>query len=257
MTLTNAKQWTPRLLASVVGAFLLVLTPLAAKAEVTEAQQDVDQVPQVLETNNQSSNSEQASEVKILTPTANTVLEKRSSSVIVQYPLGASIELRLNGKPVDPALIGRTETDNEKQIVTQTWYGVVFQNGENILTAQEITNSVPGAETAVKVMVRGVPETLELETVEARIPADGRSSATVRGQFLDANGNRANWDTVVTLNASAGEFIGTDLKPDQSGFQVESKQGEFSATLRSGLEAQTVRIRAQAMKLEAFTSISV
>lgn len=96
---------------------------------------------------------------------------------------------------------------------------------------------------------------LKLETVESRIPADGRSTATVRGQLIDANNNRSNRDAVVTFIPTAGEFVGTDFKLDQPGFQVEAKAGQFTANLRSDLKAQTVTIRAVANDLEAFTQL--
>ena len=191
--------------------------------------------------------------VKILEPTADTVLDGLSSRVTVQYPIGASLELRVNGELVDSSQIGRTETNQETKLITQTWYGVIFRPGENTLSALAVLGTT-GRETTVTVMVPGKPSQLELETVEARIPADGRSTATVQGQLIDENGTPANWDTTVTLNASAGEFIG-DLDPDRPGFQVKAQLGRFTATLRSSRKAQTVRIRAQAQGLEAFTQI--
>jgi hypothetical protein len=94
-----------------------------------------------------------------------------------------------------------------------------------------------------------------VETVEARIPADGRSTATIQGQLLDANGNRSNRNGVVTLVTNGGEFVGTDYDRDQVGWQVQAHQGQFTATLQSQLKAQTVRIRATAGELEAFTQL--
>jgi hypothetical protein len=105
------------------------------------------------------------------------------------------------------------------------------------------------------VQVRGESKRLTVETVEARIPADGRSTATIQGQLLDDQGNRSNRDAVVTLVASAGEFVGADLDPDQAGFQVQARQGQFTATLRSSLDSKTVNIRATAGTLEAFTQL--
>ncbi|MGI8504583.1 MAG: TonB-dependent receptor, partial [Hassallia sp.] len=121
----------------------------------------------------------------------------------------------------------------------------------NLLSAQ-VAGSTP---VITRVVVRGAPKRLTVETVEARIPADSRSIAKVRGQLVDENGNRSNRDAVITLIPSAGEFVGADLKPDQPGFQVEAKKGEFTANLRSDLKAQIVRIRATANDLEAFTQV--
>ena len=193
-------------------------------------------------------------EVKILTPTANTVLDVPAATVTVQFPVGSQIELQVNSEVVNPKLIGRTETDTKTHLVTQTWYGVALQEGDNTIAAG-ITN-LKGTLPAVKVQVRGAPKQLTLSTVEARIPADGRSTATIRGQLLDEHGNRSNRDAIVTLVASEGEFVGTDYDPDQPGFQVQARQGQFVATLRSSLNAKIVRIRATASNLEAFTQLA-
>ena len=194
-----------------------------------------------------------ASSVKILAPTADSVVDVPATTVILQFPVGASVELRVNGELADRSLIGRTQTDSTTNLVTQTWYGVSLKEGENIITASVVGSTQ--APTSIKVQVRGAPTQLKLETVEARIPADGRSTATVKGQLLDENGNRSNRDAIVTLIPTAGEFVGADYKPDQPGFQVQAKAGEFTATLRSDLKAQTIRIRATTGDLEAFTQL--
>lgn len=102
--------------------------------------------------------------------------------------------------------------------------------------------------------VRGDTKQLKIQTLETRIPADGRSTATVQGELLDAKGNRSNQNAVVSLVASVGTFVG-EAKPDQPGFQVQARKGQFTATLRSGLNAQTVRILAKTNNLKALTQI--
>lgn len=193
--------------------------------------------------------------VNILNPTAGSVLLGISSSVILQYPLGATVELKVNGKLVDSSLIGRTEANSETKTVVQTWYGVIFSLGENTVTATATFNGVKGSPTTIIVNVPGEATKLEVSTVEARIPADGRSTAKIVGRLLDDKGNQINDDAVITLDTSAGEFIGVDQNPDTPGFQVKANDGKFEATLRSGLDAQTVRIRAKSLTLEAFTQM--
>ncbi|HEY9801681.1 MAG TPA: TonB-dependent receptor [Leptolyngbyaceae cyanobacterium] len=194
-----------------------------------------------------------ATGVKILTPTADSVLDVPASTISVQFPAGSQVELRVNGVVVDAALIGRTENDADTNLVTQTWYGVSLKEGENIVSAQIVGGTE--APVTVKVLVRGTAKKLTIETVEARVPADGRSTATIRGQLLDEKGNPSYQDGVVTLIPTAGELVGQDLKPEQPGFQVEAKKGQFTAKLRSPLQAQIVTIRAIANQLEAFTQV--
>lgn len=208
-----------------------------------------------VETGTETNNAPVSNELKILSPQPNSVLDVPAATVTVQYPLGGQIELLRNGVTVDSTLIGGTETNNTTKVVTQTWYGVSLNQGENTLTAQIKVNGSTSEVTSLKVFVRGSANLLSLKTLEARIPADGRSTATVQGELIDDKGNRSNQDAVITLAASAGEFVGVDAKPDQEGFQVQAKQGQFTAQLRSNLNAQTVRIRAKTNDLEAFTSL--
>ncbi len=203
--------------------------------------------------------------LKILDPANGTVLDVPAATVTVQFPSELErVELRVNGAVADPKLIGRTEVDASTGTTTQIWYGVPLKEGENELRVSD------GGQVAdeVTVFVRGAPAQLKVETVEARVPADGRSTATVRGELLDERGNRSNRDAVVTLAASAGKFIGEDEDPDQAGFQVKATGGLFSATLQSGIQAGTVRIRAATanpkpsapnfnFQLEAFTQLEL
>ncbi|MEA5572538.1 TonB-dependent receptor [Calothrix sp. UHCC 0171] len=189
--------------------------------------------------------------VKILTPTQGRVIDIPATTVVLQFTTGSEIELRVNGELVDQSLIGRTETDGD--VVTQTWYGVPLKDGENQITAQ--IQGITASASSVKVRLRGAPEKMSLETREARVPADGRSLVNITGQLLDGNGNRSHRDLIVTLAATAGEFVGNDFQPDVPGFQVQAQKGEFKAQLKSGLNAQTVRIRAYTGNLEAFTQV--
>jgi hypothetical protein len=191
--------------------------------------------------------------VKILAPTPDAIVDVAAAPIIVQFPVGNQVELRVNGDLSDRSLIGRTETDAQTDLVTQTWYGVSLQNGENVISVQVLGSKQPPV--TVKVMVRGGAQEMKIDTVESRIPADGISTAIVKGTLIDENGNRSNRDAVVTLASTAGEFLEPDYKPGQPGFQVQAKDGQFTATLKSGLEAKTVRIRAKVGKLEAFTQL--
>ena len=94
--------------------------------------------------------------------------------------------------------------------------------------------------------------TLEIFPVgESFLPADGRSTLTLRGSILDASDRPVGEDVVVTLTASAGTFIGADYDIDRGGFQVLARRGEFEVELRSSLDAQTVTVRASAQSREA------
>jgi hypothetical protein len=195
--------------------------------------------------------------VKILAPKPDAVLENISSSVVIQFPEEANVMLQVNGKSVNSTQAGRTEVDPVTKIVTQTWYGVIFGAGKNKLSVLATTDGKNYSETAIEVKVPGKPERLEISTVEAHIPADGKSIATVKGRFLDHQGEVSFWNEVITLNSSDGEFIGNDLAPNRPGFQVRTNQGEFSASLQAGYDPGKVTIQAKASQIEAFTQIQL
>ena len=175
--------------------------------------------------------------------------------MVVQFPQGDQLELRANDQVVPSNLVGRTETNAQTQTMTQTFYGVGLKEGKNTLTAQTLRNGTVAASVTVEVQVRGAVNRLEVSSLETRIPADGRSKATIVGKLLDEQGNVSNRDGMVTLFTNAGEFVGEDADPDLAGFQVEAKQGGFAARLQAGLDAQQVTIRAVSNSLEAFTNL--
>lgn len=195
----------------------------------------------------------------ILTPKPGEVLEVPATTIIVQFPKDTETELLVNGKPVSRDLIGRSETDSSTGIITQTWYGVPLEDGENTIALKSKNGET--SQSPVTVFVQGAPAEIAVETLEARIPADGRSVATIQGQLLDENGQLVKREAIVTLSASAGEFIGADYSEDQPGFQVQAIAGEYTAQLRAPFDAQTGRIRAAtegadvARAIEAFTQI--
>jgi hypothetical protein len=195
--------------------------------------------------------------VKILAPKPDAVLENISSSVVIQFPEEANVMLQVNGKSVNSTQAGRTEVDPVTKIVTQTWYGVIFGTGKNKLSVLATTDGKNYSETAIEVKVPGKPERLEISTVEAHIPADGKSVATVKGRFLDRQGEVSFWNEVITLNSSDGEFIGADFAPNRPGFQVRTNEGEFSASLQAGYDPGKVTIQAKASQIEAFTQIQL
>ncbi|MEL6453756.1 MAG: TonB-dependent receptor [Cyanobacteria bacterium J06623_5] len=106
-------------------------------------------------------------------------------------------------------------------------------------------------------VLRQVPDERLLETLykiqiapaeSNQLDADRRSTVKLSGSVTDSSGDLLNHDVVVTLTASAGEFVGADYDIDRPGFQVLARWGEFDAELRSNLDAQRVVIRASAAR---------
>jgi hypothetical protein len=191
--------------------------------------------------------------LKLASPNDNgAVLDAPAGIIVMQYKQGKTVELRVNGELVNANQIGNTETDGKRKRVTQTWYGVPLKPGNNTLTA----TANDGETTTLTVQVRGLPKQISLTIVESRVPADGQTLVNIKGQLVDEQGTLSRGEAVITLASNGGEFVGKDAEPLLKGFQVIAKDGQFTAQLRSGVEAKDVQIRAATNGMEAFTKVA-
>ena len=230
-------------------------TPNSGNSEPTPAPSDNNGDSKSTPATPNTDNADSENPVKILSPTANSILDRIYSSVIIQYPEDASVIMQVNGKSVDSAQVGNTQVNSATGLVTQTWYGVIFSSGVNTLSVLSTTDGTNYSETSIKVTVPGRPEAIAIETVESEIPADGQAITTVEGAYIDSFGTTTPWNQIITLKSSAGEFLGTDLEPDEPGFQVKPVDGKFTAELQAGYDAKIVNIQARSGNLEAYTQI--
>ena len=181
-----------------------------------------------------------SSRVRILNPQPGTMAE-RTTSLIVQYPADQTVEIKINGNTLDPETPTQKERDASQNLITQTWYNIRLRQGENTISVQA-GNDAP-VEVVVKVESNAAK--LEINAVsDPRVRADGRSTIRLQGSISDRDGQPIKGDTLVTLTAESGQFVGADQDEDQPGFQVRAIDGQFTAELRSSLQAQRVRIRA-------------
>ena len=189
------------------------------------------------------------SPIQILSPT-NLVSGAKFTDLVVQYPTGTKVQITVNQQPLDPATPTQTQENPATNQVTQIWYRVPLISGENIVIAQ----TAGSAPVSITITVKETSAKIEfLPTQQSRIPADGRSVLPVEGRILDEAGQPISQNAVVTLTAGSGKFVGADYDKDRAGFQVLARDGVFRARLQSGLEAQTVRIRAAVDRHELVT----
>ncbi|NEP62756.1 MAG: TonB-dependent receptor, partial [Symploca sp. SIO2G7] len=192
-------------------------------------------------------------QVEIVNPAADSIVDIPAITVIVRFPTTADIQLQVNGEAVANDLIGRTESNATTGLITQTWYGVSLAKGSNIVSIVRSSDGIILQSTVVE--VRGAPVEMTLRSRNSQIPADGRSTTTLQGRLIDNQGNVSNWDAIVTLESTDGEFVGVDYAPDQPGFQVEVQNGRFTAELQSSLESHVVQLQATTNGLEAFNQV--
>ncbi len=180
-------------------------------------------------------------EVRILAPEAGQK-NSRSTNLIVQYNASSEVRVEINQKPLNPNLPTQIEQDEEQNLITQVWYNVPLQEGENVITV--VANNGTPVTTKLTVEEAVIGQIQLFPAGDPRVPADGRSTITLEGSITDAAGELITEETFVTLTSSAGKFIGTDQDEDRPGFQVLAREGTFKAELQSNLEAQKVKIRA-------------
>ncbi|MBV6624795.1 MAG: hypothetical protein KI793_17965 [Rivularia sp. (in: Bacteria)] len=179
-------------------------------------------------------------QVSIITPQAG-ITNKATTNISIQHHPSADINIEINGKPIDKSLSSYVHKDESQELNTTIWYKVPLSKGENTITAK----AQGGNAVSVTVIFQEQKTKISINAVgESRIPADGRSSIDFRGNITDENGELIKKDAIVTLDSSAGKFIGADYKPDAPGFQVLARNGEFSASLQAGNQAQGVKVRA-------------
>jgi hypothetical protein len=189
------------------------------------------------------------SPIQILSPT-NLVSGAKFTDLVIQYPTGTKVQVTVNQQPLDPATPTQTQENPATNQVTQVWYRVPLISGENIVIAQ----TAGSAPVSITINVKETSAKIEfLPTQQSRIPADGRSVLPIQGRILDEAGQAIAQNTVVTLTASSGKFVGADYDKDRPGFQVMAREGKFEARLQSGLEPQMVRIRAAVDRHELVT----
>ena len=177
--------------------------------------------------------------VRILNPQPGTTRD-RTTSLIVQYPASSTVIVKINGDTLDPETPTQIQRDEAQNLVTQTWYNIRLKQGDNVITVQS-GNDAP---VEVRLSLENLVGRLRLTPEgDRRVRADGRSVVVVTGTITGEDDQPIRGDTVVTLTTSAGEFVGADADEDGPGFQVVARDGRFSASLQSSLEAQQVRIR--------------
>ena len=161
-----------------------------------------------------------------------TAKERKHEEVLTKLPTSPYLPLWASSSqsplpliPTEAKVRGESEFPNSQSPIPNSLTEKVAQNNNSI------------NKTAI--------QKIELTAVgDPRVPADGRSTLTLQGRITDEKGQLLTKDTVVTLTASAGKFVGADQDNDQPGFQVLAQAGQFTAQLQSSLQAQKVRIRA-------------
>ncbi|MGB6295705.1 MAG: hypothetical protein WBF90_05900 [Rivularia sp. (in: cyanobacteria)] len=191
-------------------------------------------------------------QIKDQDPQTNSISESSN----ISPPLEEIVELaEIGDSPVSPTSPATSGNDS----LFDQQGGSLFERQQQPQQQQNVPQDRQTQVDPVPLEENSTPSTqrsrskIQLEITPVGDPvvqADGRSTIQIRGQIINSEGEVIPRDVEVTLTSSAGKFIGSDQDKDAPGFQARAINGEFIATLQSGLKPQTVRVRAAVHKIK-------
>lgn len=152
------------------------------------------------------------------------------TSLRIKGPMGAQLRLWVNGEPVAESHVGMRIEQAEHQLQAVEYIGITLRAGENLLHLEQLdADDKLQASRELTLIAPGDLARIVIEPVGAAL-ADGIDSAKIVVHLEDAKGTPVRARTALTLEASTGEWLVTDLDTTEPGTQVflEGGQGEFS-----------------------------
>ncbi|PKP95281.1 MAG: hypothetical protein CVT75_02635 [Alphaproteobacteria bacterium HGW-Alphaproteobacteria-14] len=151
-----------------------------------------------------------------LAPTADANPRAPAVRVAIRHRRGQSVQLLVDGKPVDPLAFDGTQNPEKGRFSVSQWRGVPLINGRTVLEARIINSFGEVAKTFTReVFFTRAPAKVELLPEQSNLIADGRTRPVIAIRVLDRN-NRPLREGV------AGSF--TLNAPYQSAEQIDRQQ---------------------------------
>lgn len=168
-------------------------------------------------------------EVRVLSPTANSVVMSPAMQLEARVALDWSVRLEVNGERISEKSIGTSRLDQKNRLSTFTFIGINLHPGPNRVRVSAVSPAgTIGKTEELTVMGRGPARRIEIVPEKTEIQANGRDVSMVRVRAFDEWGNPAA-DGQVGIEASAGSLQ-----------RVESKQAEDESS--SSREARGTNI---------------
>jgi large repetitive protein len=145
------------------------------------------------------------------------VLPRTQTAVLLQGPIDAVLGLAVDGVIVPSAQIGRRIERREHGLQVVEYVGVGLRPGRNRLA---LTGAGRPIETSV--IAPGALARLRLSVADA---ASARAPRSITLETLDANGVAVTARTPLTLDATAGRWLASDLDAQAPGVQVFAEGG--------------------------------
>ncbi len=195
-----------------------------------------------------------AGEVKpqFISPEDGTAFISRSRiNIRVSCHLAAEFDLFVNDEPVDKSRIGETQYRVQERRVVYGYVGVSLEPGANRL---RFSARAPGQEEAESVEITihrsAAPAAIQVQTRPETLTADGRTEPVLEMFLLDEKGVPTASGSVITVLIDKGEIVSSDLRPVETGHQVQVRDGVARVRLSAADRPQTRQVKVLAGDLE-------
>ncbi|OGP80112.1 MAG: hypothetical protein A2Z13_03555, partial [Deltaproteobacteria bacterium RBG_16_64_85] len=180
---------------------------------------------------------------EILSPRGGAILAKPWTDIAVRVPEGARHFLKVNGAVIPVKRIGKKIHESARKLYVYEYVGVKLAPGANKIVLESIVPGEVGVEKEIAVTAPGPPVKIVLDPPKATVIADGKTTASFTVTLLDEWNRPSMEETVVTVVATKGTIVESDLDPSAAGHQIKLRDGRASFTLRSTLVTGSDRIR--------------
>ncbi|MCZ6599280.1 MAG: hypothetical protein O7A07_00400, partial [Acidobacteria bacterium] len=185
----------------------------------------------------------------IITPVDGSTASRRRVDVEIIYPNGFTPQLTINGRVVPRDRIGTTSVLPSRGIAAARYIGVELGEGGNVLhlrATPPVDRDATAQEAETRIYLPGQAVALRLSVPEGRWIADGHTPPILRVEAVDGAGQVSIGREIVTLMIEGARPLGTDLEPEEDGWQIRLQEG------RGQLRLAPLLIPGQA-RIEAFT----
>lgn len=219
-------------------------------------------------------------EVRVLSPTANSVVMSPAMQLEARVALDWSIRLEVNGERISDKSIGTSRLDQKNRVSTFTFIGINLRPGPNRVRVSAVDAAgVAGRTEELTVMGRGPARRIEIVPEKTELQANGRDVSLVRVRAFDEWGNPAA-DGQVGIEASAGSLEPLDKEKTETPATIPNERrnaldgaltetanqpntqlvvalagGEAAVKLRASGAPGEARLRAQLNDQEARASV--
>lgn len=172
------------------------------------------------------------------------VLPVAQTNIVVKGGAGTTFKLFVNGLEVPESRVGRRSVYEERQLQVWEYIGVAMQAGKNLVEVKQVDSFGNVREQEqITLMAPSKAARLLVETQQTDVAADGKTTLRFTVRLVDGNELPVTGRTPLTLEASMGKLLATDLDEREPGTQVFLTGGVASFELLSPIEPMRALLR--------------